>query len=113
MDATLPVTDRTRHSRQREEGSTSRADLDAVLGAGFVCHLGFVLAGGAVVLPTVYGYDAAAGTLYLHGSVASRSLEESPQQTVCVTVTHVDGLVIARSLFEHSVSYRSVMMYAC
>ncbi len=108
---TLRVTDRTRLRRLREEGRSSRADLDAVLAAGFVCHLGFVRDGGAVVLPTVYGYDAAAEMLYVHGSVASRSLVDAPAQQVCVTVTHVDGLVLARSLFEHSVSYRCAMMF--
>src|SRR3954453_15826383 len=111
MDVTLPVTDRTRLRRAREKGRTRRAELDAVLGAGFVCHLGFLLDGGVVVLPTVYGYDAERQQLFLHGSVASRSLQQSPGQTVCVTVTHVDGLVLARSLFEHSVGYRCARVY--
>lgn len=110
-ERTLRVTERTRHNRMREEGRGRRADLDEVLATGFVCHLGFVLDGVARVLPTVYGYDAGAGVLYVHGSVASRSLLESPQQTVCLTVTHVDGLVLARSVFEHSVSYRSAMVF--
>ncbi len=107
----LPVSDRTRHQRLREKGSVSRDDLDAILRAGFVCHLAFVLDDVAVALPTVYGYDAGDGALYLHGSVASRSLVESPGQTVCVTVTHVDALVLARSVFEHGVNYRSAMVY--
>jgi len=111
MDVMLPVTDRTRLRRAREKGRTRRAELDAVLGAGFVCHLGFVLDGGAVVLPTVYGHDAERQQLFVHGSVASRSLQQSPGQTVCVTVTHVDGLVLARSMFEHSVNYRCAMVY--
>lgn len=60
-----------------------------------------------------HGADLAQGRgiLYLHGSVASRSLVESPSQEVCVTVTHVDGLVLARSVFEHGVSYRSAMVF--
>jgi nitroimidazol reductase NimA-like FMN-containing flavoprotein (pyridoxamine 5'-phosphate oxidase superfamily) len=62
-----------------------------------------------MVVPTVYGLDG--DTLYLHGSVASRSLVSAPQATVCVTVTHVDGLVLARSVFEHGVNYRSAMIY--
>jgi nitroimidazol reductase NimA-like FMN-containing flavoprotein (pyridoxamine 5'-phosphate oxidase superfamily) len=107
----LRVTDRTRHRRLRDQGSVARADLDAVLGAGFVCHLAFVHEGVARALPTVYGYDRDGGILYVHGSVASRSLLESPAQTVCVTVTHVDGLVLARSVFEHGVAYRSAMVY--
>lgn len=110
-DSDLPVTDRTRHRRLRDKGSLARADLDAVLRAGFVCHLAFVLEGVARALPTVYGYDTEGQTLYLHGSVASRSLLDSPGQTVCVTVTHVDGLVLARSVFEHGVNYRCAMVY--
>ncbi|MFF4737122.1 pyridoxamine 5'-phosphate oxidase family protein [Streptomyces sp. NPDC001262] len=105
----LPETERTRHRRLREQGSHSRADLDAVLQAGFLCHLGVVVDGTPMVVPTVYG--ATAGTLYFHGSVASRSLVASPQAPVCVTVTHVDGLVLARSVFEHGVNYRSAMVY--
>lgn len=108
----LQVSDRTRHHRLREKGRHHYADLHAVLRAGFVCHLAFVLDGVARAIPTVYGYDAERERLYLHGSVASASLVESPQQTVCVTVTHVDGLVLARSVFEHGVSYRCAMVYA-
>ena len=108
----LPVTDRTRHRRLREQGSTDRADLHAILRAGFICHLGVIVDGSPMVVPTVYGVVVSAGdTLYLHGSVASRSLVASPQAEVCVTVTHVDGLVLARSVFEHAVNYRSAMIY--
>ncbi|MEU4212471.1 pyridoxamine 5'-phosphate oxidase family protein [Streptomyces sp. NPDC026206] len=105
----LPQTERTRHRRLHEQGSLSRTDLDAILKAGFVCHLGVVVDDVPMVVPTVYGTDA--GTLYFHGSVASRSLAASPQATVCLTVTHVDGLVLARSVFEHGVNYRSAMVY--
>lgn len=107
----LPVTEKTRLRRMREKGSLDPADLDAVLAAGFVCHLAFVLDGVPRALPTVYGYDRERRTVFLHGSVASRSLVGSPEQTVCVTVTHVDGLTLARSVFEHGVNYRSVMLY--
>jgi nitroimidazol reductase NimA-like FMN-containing flavoprotein (pyridoxamine 5'-phosphate oxidase superfamily) len=109
LPATLPETDRTRHRRLREQGSVDRADLDAVLDAGFVCHLGVVVDGVPMVVPTVYGRDGR--HLYLHGSVASRSLVASPGAAICVTVTHVDGLVLARSVFEHGVNYRSAMIY--
>lgn len=105
----LAVTERTRHRRLREQGSTDRADLVAILAAGVICHLGVVVDGYPMVVPTVYGLDG--DTLYLHGSVASRSLVSAPQATVCVTVTHVDGLVLARSVFEHAVNYRSAMIY--
>ncbi|MFE0520599.1 pyridoxamine 5'-phosphate oxidase family protein [Streptomyces sp. NPDC058954] len=103
----LPENDLTRHRRLREQGSLDRADLDAILDAGFVCHLGVVVDGRPLVVPTVYGRDER--QLYLHGSVASRSLAGSTP--VCVTVTHVDGLVLARSVFEHGVNYRSAMIH--
>ncbi|MFJ3223128.1 pyridoxamine 5'-phosphate oxidase family protein [Streptomyces sp. NPDC086783] len=109
LPATLPETDRTRHRRLREQGSVDRADLDAVLDAGFVCHLGVVVDGVPMVVPTVYGSDGS--HLYLHGSVAGRSMVASPAAAICVTVTHVDGLVLARSVFEHGVNYRSAMIY--
>ena len=80
-----------------------------MLAAGFICHLGVVVDDAPMVLPTVYGADG--DRLYLHGSVASRSLVAAPDATICVTVTHVDGLVVARSVFEHSVNYRSAMIY--
>jgi uncharacterized protein len=105
----LPVTARTRHRRLREQGSTERGDLDAILSAGVICHLGVVVDGYPMVVPTVYGTSG--DTLYLHGSVASRSLVSAPRATICVTVTHVDGLVLARSVFEHAVNYRSAMIY--
>ncbi|WP_274911978.1 pyridoxamine 5'-phosphate oxidase family protein [Streptomyces sp. WZ-12] len=106
---TLTETERTRHRRLREQGSLDRAELDAILAAGFVCHLGVSIDGSVRVVPTVYGSDGT--TLYFHGSVASRSLVASPGAEVCVTVTHVDGLVLARSVFEHGVNYRSAMLY--
>lgn len=105
----LAVTDRTRLRRGREKVRTRRADLDAVLAAGFVCHLGVVVDGAPMVVPTVYG--VVGDTLYLHGSVASRSLVNAEDATVCVTVTHVDGIVLARSVFDHSINYRSAMVY--
>ncbi|WP_405836306.1 pyridoxamine 5'-phosphate oxidase family protein [Streptomyces platensis] len=108
-DRPLPETERTRHRRLREQGSLDRADLDAILAAGFVCHLGVSVDGTLMVVPTVYGSDGS--TLYFHGSVASRSLVASPGAAVCVTVTHVDGLVLARSVFEHGVNYRSAMVF--
>jgi uncharacterized protein len=105
----LPVTERTRHRRLREQGSTDRQDLRDILEAGVICHLGVMVDGYPMVIPTVYGL--AGDTVYLHGSVASRSLVSAPQATICVTVTHVDGLVLARSVFEHAVNYRSAMIY--
>ena len=105
----LSATSRTRHGRQRAQGRSDRADLLAVLHAGFIAHLGVLSDGWPMVVPTVYGYDEQ--HLYVHGSVASQSLAAGGQP-VCVTVTVTDGLVLARSVFEHSVNYRSAMIYA-
>ncbi|MGW9030879.1 pyridoxamine 5'-phosphate oxidase family protein [Streptomyces sp. NPDC055722] len=109
LPSTLPETERTHHRRLREQGSLDRAELNAILDAGFVCHFGVLIDGHPMVVPTVYGSDGR--NLYFHGSVASRSLVASPEATICVTVTHVDGLVLARSVFEHGVNYRSAMIY--
>jgi nitroimidazol reductase NimA-like FMN-containing flavoprotein (pyridoxamine 5'-phosphate oxidase superfamily) len=78
------------------------------------CHLGVIMDGAPLVLPTAYGVDLETGTdgtLYLHGSVAARSVVAAPEQTVCVTITHTDGLVLARSAFHHSVNYRSAVIF--
>jgi hypothetical protein len=103
----LSGTERTRHRRLRDQGRTDRGELLAVLAAGLVAHLGVISDGWPMVVPTSYGFDE--NTLYLHGSVASVSLRaDSP---VCVTVTLADGLVLARSVFEHAVNYRCAMIY--
>jgi uncharacterized protein len=104
----LSATPRTRHRRLREQGRKQRADLIAVLGAGFVAHLGVPAEHGVMVVPTVYGFDDS--HVYVHGSVASQSLAAGAG--CCLTVTVVDGLVLARSVFEHAVNYRSAMIYA-
>jgi hypothetical protein len=103
----LSATARTSHHRLKDQGRTERADLDAVLAAGFIAHLGLPATAGIMVIPTVYGTDGQ--QLYLHGSVVSQSL--AADAAVCVTVTLVDGLVLARSVFEHAVNYRSAMVY--
>lgn len=105
---TLSGTPRTRLNRMRDEGRTDRADLYRVLRAGFVAHLGVPAENGVMVVPTVYGHDAL--NVYVHGSVASQTL--SAAAGCCLTVTIVDGLVLARSVFEHSVNYRCAMIYA-
>lgn len=106
----LSATERTRHGRLREQGRADRAELSAVLGAGLVAHLGVLTDGVPMVVPTGYGFDEQ--HLYLHGSVASPSLAGHAEPVVCVTVTVVDGLVLARSVFEHAINYRSAMIYA-
>ena len=104
----LSATERTRHRRLWHLGRADRESLHAVLRAGLVAHLGVIIDGWPMVIPTVYGFDA--DTLYLHGSVASRSLNTAGAD-VCVTITLCDGLVLARSVFEHTINYRCAMNY--
>lgn len=106
---TLSATARTRLRRHAERGKTDHADLLAVLDAGMICHLGVIHDGAPLVLPTAYGRIG--DTLYLHGSSANRSLHAADGQQVCVTVTHLDGLVCARSVFSHSVNYRCAVIF--
>ncbi|GAA3087117.1 pyridoxamine 5'-phosphate oxidase family protein [Streptosporangium carneum] len=103
----LSTTPRTSLGRSKERGRTSRDDLYAVLDAGLVCHLGVVVDGSPRVVPT--GYGRIGDTLYLHGSTGATSLRGDGE--VCVTVTHLDGVVLARSVFHHSMNYRSAMIY--
>jgi len=109
LNHVLSPTERTRVRRHSERAQTERADLFAVLDAGMICHLGVVVDGSPVVLPTAYGRIG--DTLYLHGSSANRSLHAADGHEVCVTVTHVDGLVCARAAFTHSVNYRSAVVF--
>ncbi|MFJ5678822.1 pyridoxamine 5'-phosphate oxidase family protein [Streptomyces sp. NPDC093097] len=109
------ATDRTTPTRSRERASYDEATVHAILDEGYVCHLGFVRDGAPVVLPTLYG--RVGDRLYLHGSTGSRPLRMAgepgadPGLAVCVTVTHVDGLVLAKSAFHHSINYRSVVVH--
>jgi uncharacterized protein len=104
----LSVTPRTRLNRLREEGRADRGYLYAVLRSGLVAHLGVPTASGVMVVPTIYGFDE--DHVYVHGSVASQTL--AAEAEYCLTVTVVDGLVLARSVFEHSMNYRCAMIYA-
>jgi nitroimidazol reductase NimA-like FMN-containing flavoprotein (pyridoxamine 5'-phosphate oxidase superfamily) len=110
----LSSTARTTITRHRERGSADRADLLAVLEEALVCHVGIVRDGTPVVLPSIFAVDPdgpdAGGTLYLHGSVAAPWLREAPDTTVCATFTLVDGAVLARSAFNHSMNYRSAVV---
>ena len=104
------ITERTRLRRLPELGSHRTEDVYAVLDLGFICHLGLVVDGTPMVVPTSYARSR--DSLYLHGSVASRSLRSAREPVpVCVTVTLVDGVVVARSVFNHSVNYRCAMIY--
>src|SRR3984885_1994533 len=105
----LSSTPRTTLRRHRDRGQADRAALYEVLDAGLICHFGVVTDGDPVVLPTAYGRDG--DTLYLHGSSANGAFWAADGQRVCVTVTHIDGLVAARSVFSHSVNYRSAVIF--
>ncbi|MEU5987509.1 pyridoxamine 5'-phosphate oxidase family protein [Spirillospora sp. NPDC047418] len=105
----LSSTGRTRLTRLPERSGTDRSALYDILDAGLVCHLGLIVGGAPRVLPT--GYGRLDDTLYIHGSTGASSLMAGPSQDVCVTVTHLDGIVLARSVFHHSVNYRSAVIY--
>jgi len=105
----LSSSERTKLGRKAQRGSTDRADLYAVLDAGLICHLGLVVNDYPRVIPTAYGRDG--DTLYLHGSTGSSALAAAEGRQVCVTVTHLDGLVCARSVNNHSMNYRSAVIY--
>jgi nitroimidazol reductase NimA-like FMN-containing flavoprotein (pyridoxamine 5'-phosphate oxidase superfamily) len=105
----LSSTPRTALHRHRERGRADRDDLYTVLDAGLICHLGVIADGMPRVLPT--GYGRLDDTLYLHGSSANATFMAGGGQEVCVTVTHLDGLVCARSVFTHSMNYRSAMIF--
>lgn len=106
--APLSPTSRTTLTRARERGRTDRADLYSVLDTGLVCHLGVLLGGTPVVVPTVYGRIG--NTLYLHGSTGAGNLRAAVGSEVSLTVTHVDGLVYARSAMHFSMNYRSAVV---
>jgi len=96
--------------RLAERARYDRSEVEAILDEGFVCHVGWVGESGPVVIPTAYGRIG--DHLYLHGAPANATLRHaSPGVPVCVTVTLVDGLVLARSAFHHSINYRSVVIY--
>jgi nitroimidazol reductase NimA-like FMN-containing flavoprotein (pyridoxamine 5'-phosphate oxidase superfamily) len=107
---TFPQTDRTKLKRLPKRGHFDRETVYAILDEGFICHVGFVMDGQPFVIPT--GYARAGDKLYLHGSQASRMLRSlAGGVDACVTVTIVDGLVLARSAFHHSMNYRSVLVF--
>ena len=100
---------RTRVVREPQRALYDRESVYRILDAGFLCHIGFAVDGQPYVIPTSYGRDGA--NLYIHGSAASRMLRNLKESIpMCVTVTLLDGLVLARSVFNHSMNYRSVMI---
>ena len=108
--STLPLTQRTTLKRLPKRGSHERETINQILDEGFICHVGFAIDGQPVVIPT--GYARVDDQLIIHGSQASRMLRELKTGIdVCVTVTLIDGLVLARSAFHHSMNYRSVVIF--
>jgi nitroimidazol reductase NimA-like FMN-containing flavoprotein (pyridoxamine 5'-phosphate oxidase superfamily) len=108
MDASTQ-TKRTTVKRLPKRGQYDRETINSILDEGFICHVGFVIDEQPYVIPT--GYARVGDELYIHGSAASRMLRNlSEGISVCVTVTLIDGLVLARSAFHHSMNYRSVVI---
>ena len=106
----MTQTDRTVLRRLPKRGSHDLKDVYAILDAAFLAHVGFSVNGQPFVIPTLYGRDG--DKLYLHGSAASRMLRElGSGAPACVTVALIDGLVLARSAFHHSMNYRSVVAF--
>ena len=106
----LVPTQRTALKRLPERGAYGRNIIYKILDEGLVCHVGFIISGEPIVIPMAYA--RAGNMLYIHGSVASRILRTLARGTpVCVTVTLLDGLVLARSAFHHSMNYRSVVVF--
>jgi uncharacterized protein len=107
--ATPIPTPRTRVVREPHRGVYDRETVNRILDEAFLCHVGFVADGQPFVIPTSYGRDG--DVLYVHGSAASRMLRNLQQGVaVCITVTLLDGLVLARSAFNHSMNYRSAVI---
>ena len=114
MTTTLSPTERTTVGRGRNRMVEDREVLHGLLEDALVAHLGVVVGGHPLVLPTAFGVDLEGpdrdGTLYVHGSVAAGWLRAAADATVCVTVTELDGLVAGRSTFHHSMNYRSAVV---
>ncbi len=108
--SSYPISDRNQVRRVAKRGHYDRETVYPILDAARHCHLGFSVEGQPFVIPTLFGREG--DKLYIHGAVQSRMLEhleKAPQ--ACLTVTHIDGLVLARSAFHHSMNYRSVVAF--
>lgn len=110
MDGQITPTNRTKLKRLPKRGNFNRETINKILDEAFVCHVGFAVDGKPFVIPT--GYARIGDDLIIHGSAASRMMRDlSAGIDVCVTVTLIDGLVLARSAFHHSMNYRSVVIF--
>jgi nitroimidazol reductase NimA-like FMN-containing flavoprotein (pyridoxamine 5'-phosphate oxidase superfamily) len=109
MNDSISETERTRLRRLPKRGAFDRATINAILDEAFICHIGFVVDQQPYVIPT--GFGRVGDVLYVHGSSASRMLRTlSTSVNMCFTATLIDGLVLARSAFHHSINYRSVVV---
>lgn len=107
---TTPPSERTRVRRVAQRGHYDRATLHAIIDAAYICHLAFADENGVHCIPTACWREG--DHLYIHGSNGSRMLKLAASGAqVCVTITHLDGLVLARSAFHHSMNYRSAVIY--
>jgi uncharacterized protein len=110
MSEIIEQTERTKLKRIPKRGNFDRETVYKILDEAFICNIGFTVDGQTFVIPTAYGRNG--DTLYIHGSAASRMMHNlSKGIDVCITVTLVDGLVLARSAFHHSMNYRSVVIF--
>src|SRR5258708_16643922 len=109
MNSKVVETERTRLNRLPKRGHFERETINAILDEAFICHVGFTVDGQPYVIPT--GFARIGDDFYIHGSAASRMLRSiSEGIDVCVTVSLIDGLVLARSSFHHSMNYRSAVI---
>jgi nitroimidazol reductase NimA-like FMN-containing flavoprotein (pyridoxamine 5'-phosphate oxidase superfamily) len=109
MSAKISQTEKTRLRRIPKRGAFDRETINGILDEAFICHVGFAVEGQPYVIPT--GFARAGNTLLIHGSAASRMLRNLADGIdVCVTIALLDGLVLARSAFHHSMNYRSVVI---
>lgn len=103
-------TDKNKVKRVPKRGHYDKETIFKILDSAFVCHVGFVVDGQPFVIPTAYGREGE--KIYLHGATKSRMMQEMEKGIpVCITVTHLDGIVMARSAFHHSMNYRSVVVF--
>ena len=109
MSETLPVTEKTRLRRAPKRGDFSRKTIYAILDAMPLCHVGYVIDGSPVVMPTIQWREG--DHVYWHGSSAGRGLRAALEQEVCLTVSLLDGFVLGRSGMHHSVDFRSAMIF--
>lgn len=110
MEKSYPVSNRNTVKRVPKRGHYDKETVYAILDEGFLAHVGFQVDGQPFVIPTLYGRND--DTIYLHGANTSRLIKELDKGIdACITVTHIDGLVLARSAFHHSMNYRSAVVF--